>query len=338
MISALGRSSLGQASAWVDHRAGLGSRLTVENGVRLEFGTARGLDAIRPAASAQALFAVSPDTRASSGASRVHQYVQAVDVPAVGQGQTPPASWITSGGNVPVMTVDNAMVGIEHWAGAGVLLAANTYLRHTSGAIASDPTPGPLLRRPLFVLATESASGVEVTARKLTGRSTGLLAYSYGNATMRASGLSFPAPSSRTHALDAALSLRAGGFSLGGAYTLTSGAPYTRTVLAAALGGSATSVASQVPVREAPNAQRLPAYESLDVSLDYTRVARGIAFIGFAGAQNVLSRTNSTWYEISGYCEGGQTPLVASPQCRDHDLLQAPVKLVPTIGLRLVVR
>jgi hypothetical protein len=52
----------------------------------------------------------------------------------------------------------------------------------------------------------------------------------------------------------------------------------------------------------------------------------------------VLGRRNATWYEISGYCENGQTQPVVSPQCRDHDLLEAPVKLAPTIGLRLIKR
>jgi len=237
---------------------------------------------------------------------------------------------------VPVMSVDNAMAGVERWVGRGVLLAANAYVRHTTGATADDPTPGPLLRRPLFVEATESSRGVEVSARKLIGRTTGLLAYSYGHSRMHARGLSFPAPADRTHALDAAMSVHLGGFNLGGAYTLTSGAPYTRTVLGAAAGQSRTT--GLIPVRDAPNALRLPSYSSLDVSIDYTRIIKGVALIGFAGAQNVLGRKNVTWYEISGYCDTSQSQPVASPQCRDRDFVQAPVGLTPTIGARLVVR
>ena len=326
------RGTLGYGSAWVDRRTELGSRVTLENGLRLDLGGAHGLDAVRPSGSTQALFALSPGTRVSVGASRVHQYLQAVELPLVAQGQTLPESWLTSGGDVPVMSVDNAMAGIEQWAGRGVLLAANAYLRHTTGAIAGDPAPGPLLRRPLFVEATESARGVEVSARKLTGRTTGLLAYSYGHARMHARGLSFPAPADRTHALDAAMSVHLGAFNLGGAYTLTSGAPYTRAVVSAASGSS------PVTVIETPNALRLPSYSSLDVSIDYTRVIRGVALIGFAGAQNVLGRRNATWYEISGYCDNGQLQPAASPQCRDKDMLRTPVGLAPTVGLRVVVR
>jgi hypothetical protein len=308
----------------------------LESGLRLDVGGARGLDAVRPAGSAQALFALSPDTRLSLGASRVHQYLQAVELPAVGQNETVPDSWLTSGDDVPVMSVDNAMVGVERWAGRGVLLAANAYVRHTMGATADDPTPGPMLRRPLFVEATESSRGVEVSARKLVGRATGLLAYSYGRARMHARGLSFPAPADRTHAMDAAMSVHLGRFNLGGAYTLTSGAPYTRTVLGAAAGQSRTT--GSIPVRDAPNALRLPSYSSLDASIDYTRVFKGVTVIGFAGAQNVLARKNVTWYEISGYCDAGPSQLVASPRCRDRDFVQTPVGLTPTIGFRLVVR
>ncbi len=329
------RDKLRYGSVWIDTRTSIGDRVTLESGLRADVGGATGVDAVRPAGSAQALFALSPGTRVSLGVSRVHQYVQGLDLPVVGQNQTLPTSWLTSGDGVPVMSVDNAMAGVEQWIGRGLLAAANLYARHTSGATAADPTPGSLLRRPLFVDATESAQGLELSARKLVGRTTGLLAYSYGKTTMNARGLSFPAPADRTHALDAAVSLHLNGFNLGSAYTLTTGAPYTRIVVTSPL---TSPGGAQTAVREAPNAQRLPAYSSLDLSLDYTRVVGAFGVVAFAGAQNVLGRRNATWYEISGYCENGQTQPVVSPQCRDHDLLGAPVKLAPTIGLRLIMR
>lgn len=328
------RGELDYGAVWADRRNALGS-VTLENGVRLDVGGGHGLDALRPAASTQAVVVVSPNTRLSIGASRVHEYIQGVDLPLVGQSQTLPTSWLTSGNDVPVMAVDNAMAGIEQWMGTAVLMAANVYVRHTVGDIADDPTPGPLFGRPLFVEATESAHGIEVSARKLIGRSTGLIAYSYGSATMHANGLSFPASADRTHSFDATMSLHLGSVNLGGAYTLASGAPYTRTVPAAALGQPG---GSQILVREAPNAQRLPAYSSLDVSVDYARVIGGVALGAFGGMQNLLGRKNSTWYEISGYCENGQSQPVVSPQCANHDVLEAPVKRSLTVGLRLVVR
>ncbi|MEP6492056.1 MAG: TonB-dependent receptor [bacterium] len=327
--------ALTYGSLWAERRSALGDRITIESGLRLDAGGSHGLDAVRPAGSMQALLALSPNTRVSGGVSRVHQYVQGIDAPALGQGQTLPTSWLVSGGDVPVMSIDNVMAGVEQWVSTGVLVAANVYARRTTGAIADDPTPGSLFQRPLFVNASEVARGAEVSARKLTGPATAIVAYSYGNGTMHASGLSFPSPATRTHAFDAVMSIHLGSVNLGSAYMLTSGAPFTRMVDSPAPGSSGAVLPT---VREAPNAQRLPAYSSLDVSIDYTRVIRNVRLIAFAGAQNMLGRSNATWYEVSGYCENGSRPPVASAQCRDHDVFDAPVKLVPTIGLRLVVR
>ena len=215
-------------------------------------------------------------------------------------------------------------------------LGANAYARHTGGAITTDPTPGPLVERPLFVGATESAHGVELSVRKLTGRATGQLAYSYGHATMDARGFSFPAPASRTHALDAAMTIRFGGFDIGGGYALTSGAPFTRTVFRSASGDPGTPGASPVAERETPNAQRLPSYAGLDLSLDYARRFHAASLIRFAGIQNVLGRKNSTWYEFSGPCGGDQPQAATAPECRDRDVLEAPVAFAPRFGVRVV--
>jgi hypothetical protein len=103
--------------------------------------------------------------------------------------------------------------------------------------------------------------------------------------------------------------VRLGGVRLNSVYTVTSGAPYTRTV------------SGRVFDRGAPNAQRLPVYASLDLSVDYTRRVGDAALVGIAGMQNVLGRTNLTWYESTE---------------RGHDLFEAPVKFAPTIGLRFV--
>ncbi len=300
--------ALGYASVWGDWRASIGERLTIEGGLRLDHGGSAELDAVRSAPSAQARVVLSPNTWLSIGASRTHQYVQSVELPIAAQGQTVPALWLTSGRDVPVMFADNAMAGVEHWMGSAVI-AANAYARRTTGGISADPLPGALIDRPLFVDANESAHGVELSARKLTGRSTGFIAYSYGRATTAAGGLSFPSSADRTHAFDAGWMVRLGGVRLNSVYTATSGAPYTR------------NVSGRVFDRGAPNAQRLPAYASLDLSLDYTRSIGHAALVGFAGMQNVLGRTNLTWYETTE---------------RGHDLFQAPVRFAPTLGLRLV--
>ena len=324
-LNASRRGSLSYVSAWVNNRASVGERVTLEGGVRADVGGGHGLDAVRPAAAAQAAYAFSHNARASVGASRTYQYLQAIELPVVGQGQTLPTSWVVSGDDVPLMSVDNATAGVETWVSSGVLATANVYVRRTNGSVAADPTPGNLIVRPLFVDASESASGVELGLRKLVGPVTGLVAYSYGTATTNARGLSFPSSSNRTHSFSAVLASHLGALDFGGAYALASGAPYTRIVL----GGSAG------PITQAPNAMRLPTFASLDLSVDYTRRIRSVAVVGFAGAQNVLGRKNATWYEATGVCDGQTAP---TPECRGHDVFETPVKLAPTVGVRLVVR
>jgi hypothetical protein len=325
-------------SAWAEQRATLSDDVTIDAGMRLDIGGARGIDAVRPSGNLQMLITPGANTRLSVGVSRVHQYIQALPVALIGQGETLPTSWLTSGGDVPVMSIDNVSTGLEQWISTSMLVAANVYVRHTSGAVNDDPTPGPLVRRPLFVDATESAQGVEISARKLVGRLTGIVAYSYNNATTRAQGLSFPAPASRTNVFGASLAFHVASFNFGSRYTIASGAPYTRMVVNPTIDTSGHARLVGPTVRGEPDAQRMPTYSSLDLSVDYVRAFGRTRLIAFAGAQNVLGRANATWYEATGYCKDSQSRLVTGPQCRGNDVFDTPVKLVPTLGVRLVVR
>jgi hypothetical protein len=319
------RDALTYGSVWTDRRLSFRDRISVEGGVRVDVGGPAGMTDVRPAGSVEARATVSPRTWLSTGVGRTHQYVQAVDLPVVAHGETSPSLWVTSGGEVPVMTVDNATAGLERWMGDGILITGNAYLRRTSGAVIVDPAPGPLTARPIFVNASETAHGVELSARKLTGRMTGLIAYSYSRSLTNAGGLSFPAAASRPHALDASTAFHLGNLNVGGAFRWTAGAAYTRTVFNA-----------QVPSRAAPNAERLPPYSSLDLTFDYTRAVRGTAVTGFATLQNVLGRVNPTWYQVSGYCDDSQPRPTTDPACRDHDLVSAPVRFARTVGVRVV--
>src|SRR6185503_13417729 len=108
---------------------------------------------------------------------------------------------------------------------AGVLVAANLYARRSVGIITQDPRPGSGINRQFFVGAVENAHGLELSARRLTGRVTGSLAYSYGRSTRNASGLTYAADGDRRHALDATLMARLGSFRVGGALSAMSGLP-----------------------------------------------------------------------------------------------------------------
>lgn len=324
------RDALSYASLWADRRTTVGERFSVEAGLRTDVGGA-GLNGMRPAPTLQARYLLGDRTSIAAGAGRVHQYVQSIDLPVVAQGRTAPGLWLTSGGDVPMMAVDNAMIGVERWTNGAVLLAANAYARHTSGAIIADPTPGALVNRRQFVGSTEQARGVEVSARKLAGRVTGMVAYSYGHAVTTSEGLNFPSSADRTHALDATSMLRLGGFRIGSGFSWTSGAPYTRTFFGTLSSSAGTMQVGTPASRELPNALRAPTYASLDVFADYTRTIRSVGVSVFGGVQNMTGRTNRSWFVASGYCAG---QFVAAA-CPDNDLFEAPVKDQPTFGLRL---
>jgi hypothetical protein len=326
------RGRLAYSSVWAEHRLPLGDRAVIDGGVRLDLGGRNGLDRVRPQGSLQSRITLAPGTLLSFGASRTRQYVQGTPLPDVA-GTTTPTLWMMSGADVPAAVIDNAMTGIERWIGSDVLIAANAYARRTRGSIAPDPIPGLLIEtRPIFVSANESAHGLEISARKLAGRMTGLVAYSYGKATTNALERSFPSTADRTHAFDATTRVRFGSVGVGGAYTLTSGAPFTRITI--------TPVTPTVPMNRfihgEPNAQRLPAFSSFDLSLDYTRRVRAVTFSGFATIQNLFNRTNSTWYVLSGFCSDDFTAPNNSGACAGNDFLDSPVKLLPTFGVRAV--
>lgn len=326
--------ALSYASAWGDRRVSVGEHLSIEGGLRVDAGGS-GLSSARPAPTLQARYALTDRTSISAGAGRTYQYVQSLDLPNIAQGQPSPGLWLTSGNDVPLMAVDNGMIGIEHWASGAVLLAANAYLRRTTGAIIGDPTPGALIDRPLFVTSNERAHGVEISARKLAGRVTGLVAYTYARATTSSEGLTFLSPTDRTHAVDATAMLRAGNFRFGAAFAWTSGAPYTRSFFGRMDGQADAPSWTSYPSREAPNALRAPNYASLDVFTDYTRTIGATSLSVSFGIQNLTGRTNRTWFEASGLCANDQFSASAEPGCRNNDLFQAPVAYQPTFGLRL---
>jgi hypothetical protein len=174
---------------------------------------------------------------------------------------------------------------------------------------------------------------VEVSARKLAGRVTGLVAYTYARATTSSQGLTFLSPTDRTHALDATAMVRAGDFRLGAGFAWTSGAPYTRSFFGGLASEEGAPSWTSFPSREAPDAVRAPSYASLDVFTDYTRTIRATSLSVFLGLQNVTGRTNRTWFEASGLC-GDQFSVSADAACRDKDLFQSPVSYRPTFGLR----
>ena len=325
-------SGMSYGSIWVDHRAAFGERVAVEGGVRADVGGPRGIDAVRPAGALQMRYTASSRLLVSAGVSRTTQYAQSLELPIVAHGPTTPSLWVMSGHDVPAMSVDNASVGAERWVGDATLLTANVYARRTTGAIVGDPTPGPLSARPLFVVANENARGVELSARKLSGRVTGFASYAYNLTTTHAASLSYPSNATRPHAFDLVATGHVGRSRLSAAFKATSGAPYTRVT---AVDGPSAQIGETNAFfsQGIPNALRLPSYASLDAFVDHAIPWGRSTFLLFAGAQNLLGRTNRTWFQLSGICDGEPSPM--SSRCAGRDLVEAPIRFTPSVGIKL---
>jgi hypothetical protein len=216
--------------------------------------------------------------------------------------------WILAGDNVPAIRSDVATVGVESWIGNSWLASVNTYGRWQNGLAVQDPTPGSLLDRPLFVPATGHACGLEVSARKLTGRWTASASYSYGVSEIEAVRLRYPAPAERRHTLDATSMVRLGrSFRVGAAFTAASGAPYARMLSGSAICDDRydpeTGRTVEGPCRwadlprvEAPGAHRAPAYQSLDLLLDWNHAFRSWEFGAYLQVRNALNHWNAGPY------------------------------------------
>ncbi len=281
---------------WGERRWKPWQPVTVDAGIRMELGEGvRNAGPIRLAPRISARYQTSTAVSLSAGLGRGYQYEQSLSGRTAwfDSGFELPTwnLWLLAGDSIPAIRSDIATFGAETWIGSSWIAAVNAYSRWQSGLAVPDPTPGIVLNRPLFVMAEGEARGIEFSARRLTGRWTASLAYSYGISELEAAGLRYPAPTERRHVLDATSMLRLGSsVRLGAAYTAASGAPYTRVHL----GGFFEP--DQPPRAEAPSSRRGPAYGSLDVLAEWNHSFRRWELGAYLQVRNALNRSNGGMY------------------------------------------
>jgi hypothetical protein len=283
------------ASIWGDRIWKLNESVSLEAGLRIE--SSRDELAPRLAPSLMARSRVGKLTSLSAGYSRVFQDTQELPFTTSGAYGARRGFWLVTGPGAPAMVADQVSAGVERWLGSSILLDANLYGRRLS-RVAIRPLPaGDSLPRPMFLESTINSYGLELGARKLTGRLTGSVSYSYGHARQHAGGESFAASGDRTHALDATALLRLGRLRLGYAVTGMSGAPYTRMDIGfGVLAASDTINWSALSSAQPRNAQRLPYYISADAFAELSGKIFGVGVTSFFGVNNVRNRDNMTFY------------------------------------------
>jgi hypothetical protein len=233
------------------------------------------------------------------------------------------------------MRTDQAHAGIDRWVGESLLVDVNAYARKLAN-VATRPLPtADTTPRPLFESGSISSYGVEVGVRKLSGRLTGGVAYSYGKSTQRIGATTFAAPGDRRHTLDATSMIRLGVLRLGAGMTYMTGAPYTRMYGGLGRLGAPDSVLWQtLPDAEAPGAQRFPSYFSLDLFSEMTVRVRGVGVTPYFGVQNATNRRNFSTF--LGRSATGSTAPWDFPIQSNGDLLYWSGTLAANVGLRLV--
>src|SRR5262245_60974345 len=273
----------------------------------------------------------------SGGVGLSFQYIQELQLSTTSL--LTPVVWLVAGETTPRVQNDQANVGIERWSSSGVLIAANAYARRSTGIVTTDPRPGGTIDRPLFVDAAETAQGVEVSARRLSGRFTGSVAYSFARATRTAQGLSYDAPGDRRHALDATALVKLRGFRFGTGLSAMSGLPYSRARYGQIIADSTRPGSftwRDIVVLGAPNAQRFPGSASLDVMADWTHTMWSATLTVFIQAPNALGRRNLTAYYATDTCAQQVHSFGQTGACINGDLLYSVVpRQRPSVGVRI---
>jgi hypothetical protein len=329
---------LEHATVWAERRWQLGPQLVADGGVRVDAGgQIDNTSSVRLAPTLQLRYAIGGNTLISAGAGRSFQYSQAIStVPALNDSWTPGIP-LLAGRETPAIVADQLNVGVEQWRTAGILVTANGYLRRLGGIVLRTLPPEALVESEVFTPTTVRSYGAEVGLRKLTGRVTGSIAYSYNHAMADDGTRRFTALGQRPHSLDATAMTRAGAFRFGGAFTVTSGAPYTRMQSGTMAFDTTQGLFWRVDPRAGPqNAQRMPMFESLDLLTDWTFHVRTAGITTFLQVQNALDRVNLAWY-YGDYCASASVAGVLDRRmkCAGPDLLYSPVGRLTSAGLRV---
>lgn len=325
-----GRGSTAYLSGWAERRWRPTPRVMLETGFRLDAG-GQGLPSVRPAGSLQARIAVTSATALSMAGSRTHSYMQQAQhrpSGAYGSGEAVARPWITAGADAPMLTVDQVGAGAEHWLAKGYLMAGNVYARSSAGVLSRDPRPGSLIGRPFVVTGRESAIGAELSARKLAGRLTGMLAYSYQHARAEAAGWRYESDANRPHALDATLTAHLGRWRVGAGYGLTSGAPVTmlsQTQAACDSTGACRIVWDAIA--GTPGKRRVLTLSTLDLLADWTRPVGATQLTFFFGGR----------VDFPAGQQNAQVFVCSTPvqECWENIPFRRSWHVAPALGLRL---
>jgi hypothetical protein len=323
-----------------DARVSFGDRLMVSPGLRIELGGAiAGAAAVRPSPRVAARYALSSEQSVSAAVGRSWQYTQAIGLagPSVHPAFHASHFWLWADPATPAIRADVASIGTERWLADGMLVGVTGFVRRANGVTTPDPAPGPLQRRPLFVVGAQHARGVELGARRIAARWSASLSYAYSRAQLEIDGATHASPADRRHVLDVLAGVRLpAGLRLLGAYAAMSAAPFTRAYSRAPVDCTSFGFGCDDPTGsyvELHNAERTPDYRSLDVSLQWARAVGRVELGAYAQVRNVAGRDNASTY--SGSVPIGRITDRDGTRIIWEDRFERGLPRLPLLGVRL---
>ena len=330
-------------AGWTDRSWRVTPKLDVDAGLRVEGGASFVHAAPRLAIRAH----MTDATSISFAGGRTYQHAQSITPVGLGNNVVAMSNlfWVLSGDSVPELRSTIGTIGLEHWLNSNVLLSATLYDRSVSGMIVPEPRTGWLMDRPLFTVASNRAQGADVTLRKLSGRVTTAVSYSYGDSEIQVGELRYASPWNRRHSVDATATFSATDkVRLGAAFTAASGAAFTRYDFSLRNCSATDSSACTFSIyaRE-PGAERSPKYMSLDVMIDWRgRIGRW-DWGAFAQIQNAFGNRNAAayqWSRLTCVCGSSDSePPILNPDPNrklpaNNEFLRG-LPLLPMVGLRV---
>lgn len=327
--------ALAMAVLWGERSWAPEERLSIRTGVRVEASERlAGSGPVRIAPRLAVRFAAAPEVSLSAGYGRIYQYTQAVAPGGVHLASLVSSdAWLVAGGEIPALRSDLVTAGLEAWLDPGRVVSINGFGRRATGVALPDPRPGPVFDGGPLLSGENLAYGIEGTVRQITGRVTGSAAYTLSRSRVTAGGLDFAAGSDRTQVLDATAMVRAlPTLRFGAAFTAATGVPFTRTISdSTACSAEPGCDPATLPWSGTPNAQRAPAFASLDLVVDWT-LRMGRTEVGIYGQlRNALGRENATVYTGGG-------PGCVPEDCQSeglHNAYERGLPRLPIIGLRV---
>lgn len=293
-------SDLAIVHGWAERLWSVGERFGVRTGLRVE-ASERLWNAgpVRLSPRLSLRYAPAPEVAVSAGASRVYQYTQSIAPGGLYVASLATTDvWLLAGRGAPALRSDIVTAGIETFLAPGRTVTLNAFARRAAGVATPDPRPGRIYDRSTFVTGENSARGVELGVRQVTGRMTGTASYTLSRSELQTVGLRYAASSDRRHVLSTTLMVKAAeSLRAGAAFTTATGVPFTRTVSSpeeCALEPGCDP--TRLPWLSTPNAARAPTYASLDLLVDWSGHVRGLEIGAYAQLRNALGRENTTIY------------------------------------------